>query len=141
MGAPQQILAALGGGCTIPDLTQGNIVDNVFDPLDTQVDFRCDADGFFYDQKGIGAGFVQRSGWIGSCDNTEYEVRLVVNSGDNPTGSALNTWLATSSDRTWTLTQTVVGTKVANVTASIRRTSDDTLIKTVTFAMTANVNA
>lgn len=65
-----------------------------------------------------------------------YEARLTKNSGTNPTGSALGTWLALSSQRDWTLQQVGVGSVTANVTLEIRITSGS-VVASQTFDMTA----
>jgi len=65
-----------------------------------------------------------------------YEILAHVNSGTSPTGSALDTWLALTSNRSWTLTQVGAGSKTVNMTISIRiggvTLSSGTFVITVT---------
>ena len=52
-----------------------------------------------------------------------YEIRLTVNSGTTPSGSAPNIWLGLGTLRQWSLQQSGVGDTASNVTIEIRRAS------------------
>lgn len=141
MGVIQQLLVAFDNGCTIPIINQPSFTNLEIDPTNAAVVFTVSTDGFLYTTKDADAA-VKGDAWIGDCANTEYECRLIQNSGDVLTASAgLNTWLACNVTRQWSYTQTVVGAKTGNFTVSIRRTGDDTLIRSDTFTMTATVDA
>lgn len=58
-----------------------------------------------------------------SAAGNAYEIRLTVNSGSTPTGSATASWLALGTTRTWTITRVGAGTTASNVTVEIRRAS------------------
>jgi len=49
-----------------------------------------------------------------------YEIRAHKDSGATPDGSALDTWLPLTSNRSWSLTQSGAGAKSASLTISIR---------------------
>ena len=72
-----------------------------------------------------------RSATVGDA----YEVKVTKNSGTTPTGDSLGVWLALSSDRQWTYTQTTSGSKTGNFTLEIRKGG---VVKVSnTFSMTA----
>jgi hypothetical protein len=67
----------------------------------------------------------------------DYEIRLDVDSGDNPTGAALATWIPLTSDVSWEMNsfQSGVGTnyKEAVTTVQIRRASDSVVVQSQTI--------
>jgi hypothetical protein len=77
--------------------------------------------------------------WLLTGSAGDYEI-FVTGTGDTPTGSALDTWLALSSNRTWTLTETAVGTKSFSGTYKLRRASDSVETDAKTFAITATAD-
>jgi len=54
---------------------------------------------------------------------SQLDVRLTVNTGTNPTGSALATWLNLGTNRSWTLTATAGTIRQAVCTLEIRETA------------------
>jgi hypothetical protein len=69
-------------------------------------------------------GSVDEGDWVtpkASAPGT-YEARATLDSGDTPTGT-LNTWLALTSNRAWSLTQATAGSKQAILTIEIRKGS------------------
>jgi hypothetical protein len=61
----------------------------------------------------------------------QYEVRATLDSGNTPTGSALNAWLNLGSDRSWALSAPGTGTfKSCTLTIEIRRVSDHVIVDT-----------
>lgn len=85
---------------------------------------------------GAGDWVLPRNAAIGD----DYEVRLTVNSGVTPAGSATGSWLALTSDRAWSHTRITVGTTTGNYTVEIRDTLTSTVQASVTFNMTATVD-
>ena len=83
--------------------------------------YRIDSDGDVY--KVEGATTTSIGTWLLAGAAADFEVRFTKNSGDDPTGSALATWLGCGSDRTWTNTDAVNdGIPVASSnTVEIRR--------------------
>lgn len=94
---------------------------------------------------GLQSSFVNNSqsidgAWVTpttSADN--WEVRATVISGSTPTGSSVGSWLALTSDRTWTITASVEGTTVTGtIQLEFRRASDLAVdANTPTFTLTA----
>lgn len=85
------------------------------------------------------------SGWADPASATigdGYDVRLTVNSGDSPTsGSATGSWLALSSDRSWTwATGAAPDSLTANVTLEIKKTGGGAAIATDTFGIDATAS-
>lgn len=76
--------------------------------------------------------------WLLQGVNSDYEVRATLASGDTPSGT-LATWLLLSTTRSWSLTQSVAGTKTCNLTIEIRRVSDSVVLDTATATITATV--
>lgn len=70
---------------------------------------------------------------------TNFQVRLTVNSGATPSGSATGTWLTLSTDRTWTNSQTGAGSVTSNVTIEVRDIASTNVIASMTFDLTATV--
>ena len=73
-------------------------------------------------------GPVDEGDWVtpkASAPGT-YEARATLDSGDTPTGT-LNTWLALTSNRAWSLTQSTVGSQQAELTIEIRKGSGSAL--------------
>lgn len=74
-----------------------------------------------------GTGNIQgfSGDWIDptSAAGSAYEIRMTINSGSTPTGSATGIWLGLGATRTWTISQSGVGTTTSNVTIEIRKAS------------------
>ncbi len=117
------------GGCTLDTLTLVNLSDTGSGGTRT-VGLRADSDGDIYERPNNGSGYISKETWIGACANTEYEVRLNKTSGTTPTGAAIDTWLASSTDRQWELSTTGVF-KIFSGTLQKRRTSDNAILATV----------
>lgn len=77
-----------------------------------------------------------------SAAGSAYEIRLTVNSGSTPSGSAPNIWLSLGTTRTWTISQSGVGSDSSNVTIEIRRASSGAVLSNGggPFDMTATVD-
>jgi hypothetical protein len=73
---------------------------------------------------------------------SNYEIRMTVNSGSTPTGSATGLWLSLGTTRTWTISQAGIGTNASNVTIEIRRASTGEVLSNGggAFDMTADVS-
>lgn len=68
---------------------------------------------------------------------SNYDVFLHVNSGTSPAGASLDTWLNLGTTRTWTLTESAIGTLSNNMTLQIRNAITLTVKASVTITMTA----
>lgn len=77
--------------------------------------------------------------WLAPKTNfSDFECRLVQNSGTALGGAALNTWLNCGTTRTWTLARNTDGTNTASATLSIGLAGQNTALKTSTINFTAN---
>jgi hypothetical protein len=66
--------------------------------------------------------------WVASSSapGSWYEVYVSVSSGTSPTGASLNTWLALSSDRTWTLSSSASCTLTLKIRHKYNTASEET---------------
>lgn len=88
-----------------------------------------DQDGANLDAQWITSGYT-----VGN-----YSIRVTVNSGTTPVGT-LNTWLALSSARTWSLTDAAgaAGTKTCSLKVEIKENATGTILDTATYTLTAD---
>ncbi len=63
------------------------------------VGIRIDSDGSVYTRE-AGGGYTLKYAWLLNGVNSDYEV-YATTAGPGVTGSAVDTWLACSTDRTW----------------------------------------
>lgn len=72
-----------------------------------------------------------------------YDIRMTVNTGSTPTGSSTGIWLALGTTRSWSLSQSGLGTTEANVTIEIRRASSGSVLSSGggAFDITATVTS
>lgn len=68
---------------------------------------------------------------------SNYDVHLHVNSGTNPSGAALDTWLNLGTTRNWQLSETSIGTLSNNCTVQIRNATTLAVKASATVTMTA----
>ena len=93
-----------------------------------------------------GTGNVQgfSGNWIAptSAAGSAYDIRMTVNTGSTPTGSTTGIWLSLGTTRTWTISQSGIGTTASNVTVEIRNASTLAVLSNGggAFDMTADVS-
>lgn len=101
-------------------------VDQQFAGGSASASWRIDSDGQVYTgfNGSYGAEYVWTSDAVAN-----YEVRATVTGGSTPTGSATATWLACSSDRDWTVTDTTYDEiiKQSNLTIEVRDVATSTV--------------
>jgi hypothetical protein len=79
--------------------------------------------------------------WVTPKTNfSAYDCMLTVNSGTAPAGAATATWLNLGTTRTWTLTQSVVGSKSNSCTLQIRNSASGTVLGSCNVSMSADVS-
>jgi hypothetical protein len=84
-----------------------------------------------------GATPTDMGDWITPQVNmANYESRATLNSGTTPSGT-LNTWQALTSNRTWTLSRSTVGTSSCSITVEIRRAVDGVVMDSAIISLTA----
>lgn len=109
------------GGELVNPLPGGFANDIRVDPIDATASISVKADGTIV---GTGNSSSFTHNWInGSFNPADYEVMLTVVSGTTPSGATVGSWLSLASDRTWSLTQTIVGIKSGTYTIQIRHVS------------------
>lgn len=93
-----------------------------------------------------GTGNIQgfSGNWIVplSAAGSAYDIRLTRNTGSTPSGSSTGVWLSLGTTRTWTISQSGVGTTTSNVTVEIRNASTLAVLSDGggAFDMTADVS-
>lgn len=127
-----------GGGqaalqVSINDLS---VIKLVADPATATATYTINADGTVKNHVPTSLGI-----WLLLGANSDFEVRATFNTGDSPSGSALATWLAASTSRSWTLTQSSPGETTCNLTIEIRLAAAPfTVLDTATVNITATVD-
>jgi hypothetical protein len=83
-------------------------------------------------------GVLQSGNWVTPTlfAPGAYTIRVHQNSGTAITGSALDSDLALSSNRSWTLTEAAIGTLTANLTLTLKDGGGN-VVATATFNITA----
>lgn len=128
------------GGCALNTFTDITLSDEQDFPTNAGVGFEVNSSGTIRIETGFNTGFSFKETWIGACANTEYETRLEKTSGDDPSnGPALATWLVCSTTRQWDWQEQGTGGKDFIGVLRIRRTSDDTVLKTVAIDIHVDV--
>ena len=123
------MLIPITSGLAMPvvSFTAGYVADFEADPSISNVSVLFSADGS-YAATGNISGFS--GNWISplSAAGDAYEIRLTVNSGTTPAGSATGSWLGLGTARTWLLSQSGAGASTANVTIEIRKASSGVVL-------------
>lgn len=77
--------------------------------------------------------------WVSGIATSEFDVFAQLNSGSLSTGTT-GSWLNLGSSRSWSCTQSVIGTKTADLTISIRSASSLTVLASANVVITATVD-
>ena len=112
----------------------------VIDPVDAHAGYRLTSGGD--EESGTGTTGVTYSTiapWLLRGSNSDFEVRATLNSGSLSTGTT-GSWLALTSTATWTVAQTVVGVKAANLTIEIRDATSLVVLASATVILSATVD-
>ena len=132
--------AAVMGGPRITLEPTYTVTDITVSPTNASAQFQLQSDG---DVARItvttgGGGTVDVGDWITpiSAAGANYEVRATVNSGSLTSGTT-GSWLALSSTRTWTLTQTTVASSACELLIEIRNTSTTIVMDSSTVTLQA----
>ena len=137
-------MASAGGGASSPvQLTGATLTDNSVTPTDAEVGYQLATNGFEQSYEGIGGAYSNIDYWLIAGSVGDYECRLTVNSGTAPAGSATGSWLALSSARAWTLTDSgVAGPAIVNnCTIEIRNATTQVVQATATVTMSVQESA
>lgn len=133
----QMALLGIGQGDTV-DVQGGFSSVNVVDPDDATAGYRITSAGIEQDTGASGtySGTHEVVDPVSNLAN--YEVRMTVNSGSFDSGT-VGSWLSLGTTRTWSISQTDIGSKSANGTIEIRRIGTTTVLDSDTVALTAEV--
>ena len=97
--------------------------------------YRIDSDQFVY--YGDNGAYTSNHRWT-SDPVAGYEARLTVDLGSTPSGTATATWLALTSDRTWTITGSTIGVSdYAETTVQIRDATSLAVVATAVIYIIA----
>jgi hypothetical protein len=76
--------------------------------------------------------------WLKSGSASNYEIFATLNSG-TVTGDSFSTWLNLGTSRSWSLTESSIGTKLGSITLQLRPVGGS-VISTATISFTAEVD-
>jgi hypothetical protein len=107
----------------------------MFDASSATAGYRLDSDGAAYQTVFSGAYVAIGGEWLLSGSAADYEARATKVSGTTPSGT-LGSWLALSSDRTWSLT-TTAGNASCVLTIEIRNATTLAVLDTATITLEA----
>lgn len=122
-----------GGGATVV-LTDRTVSDGVTDGSTATATFEISSDATVRDQDNTLLETWLTGGAVG-----DYQVRATLNSGTSPSGSAVGSWLACSSSRSWSISDSPGGAQTeCELTVEIRdAASPNTVRATATITITA----
>lgn len=97
--------------------------------------YRVNDDGFDYSN--VNGTYTSNQQWVTPTSaGGNYEVNATVSSGITPTGT-IGSWVATSTDPTWTISRATVGVNQSILTIEIRRAGTTTVLDTWTVTLEA----
>lgn len=100
-------------------------------------EYRLGADGKVYTRTG-GGSYTNIETWCTpTAQASNYEVYVTVTTGSLSSGTS-GSWLALSSDRTWTRTANIGSNQLCIFTAQIRRIGSTTVIDSATITLEAD---
>lgn len=130
--------AAAGAMSKYVNLANHTVADVVLDPANASAEYRLTAGGPV-EWQNSGTSWAAFAGE--SCGGgAGYECRASIVSGTVSSGST-GTWLALTSTRAWTKTQSVVGTGSVTLTIEVRSAASLVVLGTATITLTATVTA
>lgn len=124
-------------GTDIVNLLGCSESDVVSDPSTAAVGYYINSSGVESATSGASTTFTNQA-VTPSSNAGLYEVRLT-GTGTTPTGSALNTWLALTSNRAWSLSRSVTGSVNFSGTIEIRAAGSGTIKDSASVSLYAEV--
>ena len=98
-----------------------DISDTAVSPTNASCGYRLTSAGNEQEFEGVGAPWSTFSSpWFLLGAAADYELYFELISGDTPSGSAVNTWLAGDSDPSWSLTDTTTTGGAVQCSANIK---------------------
>lgn len=133
------VLAGGAGGPIIQLTTPRTISFTSGGILTARAGYGLDPDSYVYTAANSAGTYSQSEQWNSIPSTTgNYEVRATLVSGSTPAGSALATWLAVSSFRSWMLTATAGNFLTCVLTVEVRDTATSTVRATASVTLTAD---
>ena len=138
-------LLGMGGG-TIGTVTLSgrSVTPTATDPADSEAGFRLGTDGKIYRRLTFGGAYneIVSAEWLDPKDAAladQYEALATVTAGTLTTGTS-GSWIALTSDRDWTKTQTSVGTSTVTFTLDIRQAPGGPTLASASITLTPTVD-
>lgn len=124
-----------GGGLAVVLPSSFGVVSLALSPDNALATIKFNTDGTITTTYQSPSGLVTDNfvaNWVNDPNDVgfnpaNYEIRVVVNSGDVPTGSTTGSFIGLGSTRSWTLQETVAGqSKINDLTITVREIADPT---------------
>jgi len=120
------------------DLPGGNVHDAELSPTDATATMVIGSAGTI---TFVGNNVPATQTWLKIGVNSDYEVFVTNGGPDALTSGTVGSWLALTSNRTYTMTETGTATKTASLTVQIRKISlGNLVVATGVYSVQARVN-
>jgi len=129
-----------GASGIVVEISNGTFSDLAFDST-ASVFIRLNSNGTISKDDGSLGNYTDTE-WVSPTSTgigSSYEVRATMTSGVTPSGT-FNSWIALSTNRTWTLSRSNLGTTTSSFTLQIRDTATDTVQDSASFSFTVEVD-
>lgn len=115
-------VSATAGGIDGVKVTGATLTDVSISPTDSEVAYQLTSGGKEQSYEGTGGSFADIDDWLIYGSPGDYEIYMedLGTGSTTPSGAAVDTWLALSTTRTWTLTRSTAGTATFNGRVRIR---------------------
>lgn len=137
IAAIQSSLGGAGAPSETVSLSGGTVAHLVFDPSNATASLSFQTNG---NVSNTGTDLADWLDPLRSGAGSDYEIWVGTVTGDNWSGPTKNTWHSLSSARTWTLSQTVVGSASGTATIKIRDAATQTEQASASYTLTATVD-
>ncbi len=126
-----------GTGLPVITITDQSLNNVTFSPTNSTQAYRLDSNGKVYDVKNASPSFIED--WVTPTGAaSSYEAFVTVTSGTLSSGTS-GSWVALSSTRDWSVTQTSIGIKTCTFTVDIRKVGTSTVLDSATITIEAEV--
>jgi hypothetical protein len=116
-------------------ISNKSVSDDVADPANAFASYKVAADRLVKNQNG-----TTLEQWLDSSYSaSDFEIRATVTFGTTPTGN-IGTWNNLATDRSWSLSQTVVGTKSAVLLIEIGYAGQNVALDSATVTIDVDVS-
>jgi len=129
-----------GASGIVVEISDGTFSDLAFDST-ASVFIRLNTDGTITKDDGNLANYTDTE-WVSPTSTgigSSYEVRATMTSGVTPVGT-FNSWIALSTNRTWSLSRSNLGTTTSAFTLEIRDTATDTVQDSASISFNVEVD-